>query len=835
MAKDERLLPLPIELQKLSSQEASSVYAPVYDNDSFAEKRFIREYVAVVLKRKWMIIAIATIVTISTAIYMYRLPSQYASQTEISIEPRRPKQSKDAININLGANDTNYRNTQLKLIQSPDLMRAVVINLGLHRNQNLFDDSGNPGLFSKVSRALIGTKEETNNGKSSLPVLTDEISSQATNRTYVLSPEEQKRADDYARALVGGLTVIPDASSYLVTLKYQSTNQQLAVNIPNAVAQVFIAQDIQRETEGIKQQSEDNIRTIDDLQQTINTLENERIDYLKKSDLPLTEKGQDLVAARLTTLSTQWLAAEDDLRKMRASYEAAVRAKSSGNAFSVPEISESKAVQDARSKNAERVGDLKKRIDDYDDKIADLETKRSELLSRYTEEFRDVKQVDQQIKKLQEIKAQTQNAISAEVQREDVKLIKNATDEVLGSMRARYEAAAKREAELRQAYFQERAASNTQGQAEIKLTTLTQQIETNRKLLDSALQRQKSLELEVNSSRPDNIKITNPAQGAGIVGPRRNTNTIIALLASLAAGIGLAFLLDYLDDSIKSSDDVGRHLGLPTLALVPYNEPEIAGAGKKLAKTNGSASTALVSLDDTRSATAEAYRHLRTSLLFSSVGKPPQAILVTSSQPSEGKTTTAINTAITLAQSDAEVVIIDCDLRRPRLHHHFQFDNAHGLTNYLSGDRNTELLLKPHPRLPNLKIVTSGPIPPNPAEMLGSNEMRAFVDYLRSNFKHVVIDSPPAISFTDATILSTFVDGVVIVAMVGKSSIHLIRRFKQRLNNTGARIYGVVLNGLKRNSLDYGYGYYGYGYNSYYYSHEDENDPSRARVEDIGK
>jgi capsular exopolysaccharide synthesis family protein len=274
---------------------------------------------------------------------------------------------------------------------------------------------------------------------------------------------------------------------------------------------------------------------------------------------------------------------------------------------------------------------------------------------------------------------------------------------------------------------------------------------------------------------------------------------------------------------------VGRQLGLPTLALIPYQS---ATDKRKLSlgSGNGNSSVALTALEDNRSAVAEAYRHLRTSLLFSSAGKPPQTILITSSQPAEGKTTTAINTAITLAQSGADVVIVDCDLRRPRLHSHFNLENSTGLTNYLSGDRNTENLLKPFPNLPRLKIVTSGPIPPNPAELLSSNEMKNLLQFLKGNFQHIIIDSPPAISFTDAAILSTLVDGVVLVAMAGKSSIHLMRRFKQRLSNIGARIYGVVLNGIKSNSVEYGY--YGYGYTYNYYAPENSDD-STPRMEDV--
>jgi capsular exopolysaccharide synthesis family protein len=154
------------------------------------------------------------------------------------------------------------------------------------------------------------------------------------------------------------------------------------------------------------------------------------------------------------------------------------------------------------------------------------------------------------------------------------------------------------------------------------------------------------------------------------------------------------------------------------------------------------------------------------------------------------------------------------------------------LTNYLSGEKNTDLLMKQCPGLPKMKIITSGPIPPNPAELLSSQEMKNLLQFLKGNFKHVIIDSPPAISFTDAAILSTLVDGVVLVAMAGKSSIHLMRRFKQRLANIGARIYGVVLNGIKSDSVEYGYYGYGYTYN-YYNSPEDDTTPRMEEIETV--
>jgi succinoglycan biosynthesis transport protein ExoP len=315
------------------------------------------------------------------------------------------------------------------------------------------------------------------------------------------------------------------------------------------------------------------------------------------------------------------------------------------------------------------------------------------------------------------------------------------------------------------------------------------------------------------------------------VGPPRGRTIVLAFLLSLGVGIGLAFLLDYLDDTLKSVDDVDRYLHLPSLALIPASRSERArliGARRApVAATEGDPMTALALTSDVRSPSAEAYRHLRTSLLLSSAGQPPKTILVTSSQPSEGKTTTAINTAIMLAQTGADVLIVDCDLRRPRVHANFGVSNARGLTNYLSGERDFDSLLQTYDRLANLKVLTSGPVPPNPAELLGSTEMRRLLTALSERFTHIVIDSPPAISFTDASILSTLVDGVMLVVHGGRSSRGVVRRAKQQLVDVGANIFGVVLNNVRLDAPDY---YYSGYYSNYYANPEDEEEGEEAGV-----
>lgn len=836
MQKDERLLPLPTAVTAAASagnlhaptqQEYPTNYSPVYDDDATMEQsRSIVEYLNIVYKRLPIILALTVITTASVAFYMYKQPSMYEAKTEMVIEPKKPKMaSVSTTYINLG-NDVNYYTTQIQLLQSPDLMRDVVVSLGLHRDPNLFS-SQNRGFLSTL-KSMVSGEKDVQAKENSLPVITQggTDDSARTADEITLTPEEKARAENYAGMLLGNLRIVPLEKTNIVNVYVSSPNPELAARVADKTAEVFIERDGERATQGSKKSLEDLTESIERLKVTIDSQARELIIEQTKSNLPLTgEEGQKFNASRLQTVSEQLLKAKDERGKIEADYAAALRANENGEIFSV--LGSNQAIQVMRASIAAQKAKLADRIQDLKKQIEDLKAKRSQLLARYTEEYKDVKAVNDEIKKRQDTLAETEAENSRSNDQDEKKVKQEVAKEVLTGKRAELGAAQKREAQLQSAFNAELKSANLKGIAETRLTTLTREIETNRSLLDTYSQRQKELELAISSSKPDNLTISNHAVKPGApIGPNRSRNIMMSFLMSLAAGIGLAFLLDYLDDSVRTSDDIGRYLGLPTLALIPH---QATGEKRKInsigngSVASASSSLALVSLQDNRSAIAEAYRHLRTSLLFSSAGKPPQTMLVTSSQPSEGKTTTAINTAITLAQAGADVVIIDCDLRRPRLHSHFGLENGTGITNYLSGEKNTDILLKSYPGLPKLKVITSGPIPPNPAELLSSVEMKNLLQFLKGKFRHVIVDSPPAISFTDAAILSTLVDGVILVAMANKSSLHLMRRFKLRLATIGARIYGVVLNGVKLNSVEYNY--YGYGYTSNYYSDYDDTTP----------
>jgi polysaccharide biosynthesis transport protein len=837
MEPDQRLTPLPKSLDlRHQKPEYPATYAGFYDDEAAEGRRSIQQYFNVVKKRLPIILALTTLVTAAVAFYMYRMPSQYQATTEMVIEPRKPKvQSKDSINIDFG-NDANYYNTQLELLQSSDLMKEVVIRLGLYKEPDLFGNEERGILYGL--RSVFSSGKANTGAGDSLPVV-DAIPAGTDPQTIQLSPEEKTRAENYAGMLAARVSVQPIDRTNLVNVSVTTPKPDLSARVADKVADVFIYRDAQSETEGERRAYQDLTRSIDELAKNIAEQEADLIGYMRSSDLPLQEKGQDLAASRLEGLSQTWMKSLENRRQLEARYNAAVQAGSRGQGSNIPDLYENKIYQDTIRLNTERRAKLQDDIRALDKEIEDLEAKRQANNTKWTAEHPAMKELIAMIDEKKASRARKERETSDLIDRDQKKIEKDAVSGALTSLRSQLDAARRQEQQAQAAYEQEAARANLQGQAQTELTTKKRAIETNRNLLDTYTQRQKEQELAIAGGRPDNIRIAaNAIAPAGPVGPQRTRNIMVAFLVAFAVGIGLAFLLDYLDDSVKTSDDIGRHLGLPTLALIPHHFGSEKRRLKLLAANgngngNGSAvpmSTGLITLEERRSPMAEAYRHLRTSLLFSSAGKPPQSILITSSQPSEGKTTTAINTAITLAQADADVVIVDCDLRRPRLHNYFDLDNTQGLTNYLSGERNTEHLIKTCRDLPRLKVITSGPIPPNPAELLSSNEMKNLLQFLRGRYKHVIIDSPPAISFTDAAILSTLVDGVVIVAMAGKSSIHLMRRFKHRLGNIGARIYGVVLNGIKSGSMEYDY--YGTGYYEYYA--KSEADASTPVMEETG-
>jgi capsular exopolysaccharide synthesis family protein len=286
-------------------------------------------------------------------------------------------------------------------------------------------------------------------------------------------------------------------------------------------------------------------------------------------------------------------------------------------------------------------------------------------------------------------------------------------------------------------------------------------------------------------------------------------NLQVGLLLGLACGIGLAFVLESLDTSIRSIEEISAISTLPALGTIPLQLSSKSPLRKRLkttsAETETPESSALVTYARPKSEAAEAYRALRTSILLSSFGAPPKVILVTSAIPQEGKTTISANSALVLAQSGSRVLLIDADLRRPGIDKLFGFRSRAGLSTLISGVDKIEDVVVPFTQVPNLWILPAGPIPPQPVELLGSTVMKDHITRWRDEFDHIIIDTPPCLSVTDAVVLSPEADRVILVARAGKTTKAALRRACELLLHVNARVMGIVLNALDLRS---GGGYY---------------------------
>jgi capsular exopolysaccharide synthesis family protein len=600
-----------------------------------------------------------------------------------------------------------------------------------------------------------------------------------------LTAEELSALEPYEDAIIGAEKVEGIVGTNLFTIKYRHTDPEMAQKVANALAEVFRANNVERTTQNSTKAEDLLARSIADYQERVRHDTEALFNYAREKGLPPTmDSTLNVEGQRLSDLSRQLLEAQNDRQNAQAIYDSA---KHSNDLFSIPEVQKSE------------------RIINIQGRLAELKEKRAALLVKYTKEWPGVKESDAAIARLE-----------AELEK--------AAHESVSMLQAKYEASKAHEESIRVMYGKQRGVTDQQTRDQIEMAAYTQRLETNKQYLNTLMQKQREVQI-AQGDKGSEVRIENYSRvPRAPVGPARLRNVLIGLALSLVAGIGLAFLLDFLDDTVKSLDDVDRYIHLPALAMIPASRGANRLKGLPQPSPGQSDTTALAMVDDVRSPIAESYRHLRTSLLLSSAGQPPKTILVTSSQPSEGKTTTAINTAFMLAQTGAEVLIIDCDLRRPRLHTQFEVANSKGLTTWLSGERDLNNLLQVYAKTPNLKVLTSGPVPPNPAELLGSEEMRRLLGILSERFSHIIIDSPPAISFTDA---STMVDGVMLVVHGGRSSRAVVRRAKQQLLDVGAHIFGVVLNNVKLEQQDYYYS----GYYSSYYSTETDGGPSASAGE----
>ena len=805
----------PVELERhFEPQIVPAGRYPAY-RETTADGFQLLDYWKAIRKRLWLVAGIAVLVTTLAAIYMARKPDIYSATARIQVDLEQVNQ--DLVTNDrqrpISNPDPSYFNTQLQLLDSEGLLRQVVKEHSLDTNKEFLSaKSEGTGILRGMLRTIGLASDPKKDTASS-----DEFAASAGS-SLISSDEiaEAVRLAPYVDIIRKNMSVEPVRESRatvkdtrLIEISFRHTNPQLAAFVVNSIGETFVTAN-QNKRSGTSRKTSDFLqKRIADLQSEIRSDELELSELQKNIGILKTDGEQTIVIERLAGLNKNLLETENKRKEAEAQYFAIKDSPEAINALA--EADNQRIIQDRKLAIIAYRNDTQK-------KIADFRSQRAKLLQEYKESAPEIVEIDTQIRSLEDSLAKLVDDNTQEVQ----KLQERTAKLLVDNLRTKYLQAKNEEDKIRASYDQQYNEAQVQNSGAVRLKLLEQTIETNRGFLDNIRKQQSSNDVASQGS-DNNISVAGFAiPPEHPVSPSRLMTVFAALFLSTLFGMGLALFLEYLDDTIRTTEEIETYLQLPALAAIPTIDsiPKrrllLVGAANEEAEDP--ANSELLIYADSRSSLAEAYRQLRTSILLSTAGHAPKSLLITSSLPSEGKTTTATNTAISLAQTGAKVLIIDADMRRPRLHSVFNIGNGDGLSTILSTELTEAEILKviKLDEGTKLNLLTSGPIPPNPAELIGSEQMANLLKLLSQHFTHIVVDSPPITSFTDGVLIASMVDGVILVVHAGKSSRQVVRRARQLLQDVGAKIFGVVLNNVNLRSQDNYYYYQSYYHRNSY-------------------
>jgi polysaccharide biosynthesis transport protein len=590
----------------------------------------------------------------------------------------------------------------------------------------------------------------------------------------------QKRPPELGGFLASlGVRRVPN--SRLLDVSFESTNPLLASQIVNAHIKNFIDQNRRSHYQSTTEATAWLTDQLDELRIKVKNSEDARLEYEKKNQIWELDDKQNITTQRFVDVNRQLAETQTEVMKKQALYEFA----RSGDADFV-QIRESGSVQEL----------LKKR--------ADTNAQYIDSLNQYGPNFPRVQRLQAQLKELDENVGKEKKAVVLRLESD-------------------YHEARQREELLRRTLDQQKAETNQMSERMVQYNMLKRDAEGNKALYDGLLTKLKEAGIS-SALQSSNIRVVDPAMIPSYPSrPAKARNVLLAFLVGLVGGIGLALLREYMDNTVKTPDDVERLARLPSLAVVPtFSDSNSNGRRGRLfpsIATNGHQKPVeLVAQHLPKSQMSEAFRALRTSLLLSQADHPPQVILVTSALPREGKTTAAANLAVTLAQLGDRTLLIDADLRKPGIGRLLDLGNGKyaGLSSYLAGVSSLDLVTIQHPVIPNLSAIPTGPLPPNSADLLSSHKLADAIAELRTKFKFIVIDTPPIMAATDAVVLSVQADGVLLVVRSGETPKEAFTRARDLLLSVKCHLLGVVLNAVDSSAPDYYYSYryypYSYGY-----------------------
>ncbi len=756
------------DLQPAEPTEIIKPVTPGLYNVLPPQESALREYLRVLIKRKWIVIACALGIFSAVAIASLRQTPVYEAVGRIAVNKADSNliTFKDSVPV-MDYYDPSDLDTEVRILQSDLLALQVIRQLNLDKR--------------------------TENG-------------QAAPKTPNLVADPLQNDSRRATALLGGfksnlkVSLIPNTR--IIEIHYRSTDPTLAASAVNTLAATYVEQNFKTKFESTMQASDWLSKQLVDLQMKVETSQEKLVRYQKEHEIFGIDEKQNIITQKLDELNRELTAAESDRMQKEAVYHMTQTADPDAIASAVASDPSTTLAGNGSSALLDK---LHQQQADLKIQIADLSTQFGPSYPKLAQLNNQSKEVDRQIQ------GETRKAVE--------------------HLRGQYQTALQRETMLREALEKQKQEANRLNENAIDYTLLKRDVDSNRQLYEGLLEKLKEAGVTA-GLRSNNFRIVDAARPPNApIEPNIPRNLAFAFVLGLTSGIGLAFLMEGMDNTVRTTEQAQMISALPSLGMIPLGSKSTNhnNGAKRLSLTSSREVFELVTQVRPQSQMAESYRALRTSLLLSNLGAPPKVIMVTSARPQEGKTTTAINSAIVLAQKGVRVLLVDADLRRPSVHKTLGMGPHSGLSNVLTGNATLEQAISVSPILPNLFILPAGSTPPNPAELLASSNMRDVLNQLREQFDHVVIDTPPTLSVTDAVVLSPRMDAIILVIRSGQTTKQALRRARDILMQVNAHVTGVLLNAVDLTSPDYYYYYEYQGKYSHYYQEDPPEPPTESQ------
>ena len=717
----------------------------------------LRDYIKVIRKRKSTVATFFLITFTVVLIGTFSATPLYQASTQILVEKSdsAPLTSRYYYSNQF---DPEFFETQSQIIKSQNVAKKVVKLLSLDTTYESYfpTDKNAPSVFSS---ALSGIK-------TFFTGLFTSSDAKGSASDAVGSQPEKTKADIIANSIKAGIVVSPVQESRLLYISYRSENPEFARLVANTIVTAYMEElmAIKLNSSGyaIKWMTEKADTEKAKLARSEKALQA----FMKEHDIITVEDRIAIVPQKLVDITGRLTAAETrrkELETVRIQIDKLRRTDE--EAETIPLLAKDKTLQSLRSQ------------------ILKSEQNIKELSQKYGEKHPLM------------IKARADVKILREKKKQEIK-------KSIQSIRNEYELASQNEESTRRLLERTKNEALNLNEKFIQYGILKREVDTNMAMYDALSTRIKEQGVTEETQKV-NVWATEEAEFPGSpIKPKKMRNILLGAILGLFGGVGLAFFLEYLDNTVKDPDDLEMRTGTSVLGVI------------ELYTNKDNKNVELASSTDTKSTFAECFKALRTSVLLSSADRPPKRLLVTSMSAKEGKTTIAANLAATLAMSENTVLLVDADMRRPSIHKVFEVPNSKGLSSYLAGAAKEKIIHKIDEM--GLSVIPSGPVPPNPSELLTSGKLKSLLQTLDEKFDFIIIDSAPVMGATDSLLLSKAVDGTIIVGRAGQTTYDLLGKGLKSFKEIESPVLGMVINAMdmKKSEYQYYYGYYNYNYTS---------------------